>query len=664
MRIARLIFLSLTVCMLGASVGFAETIATKDYWVLTDGYRGEFTNSGEINLSYGPYGGYISEDVFDVDWPGTTGTKNQFFKYDGGKLLYYGARYVDNSGEWVYVPEADQEFLPAVLEVGAIYKPKWSRNEYQNGMYVGPGRDNYTITVRGPFTTTVPAGTYTTYELNLTNEWATHSGKGGITTYTYYVAKDIGWVKMIRDGITYELNSYARPPGSPLLSIATSGYTLSFSWTPAADATGYTLFYAPYPGLGYIGSIDMGTKTSGSFVLWDGAAFYVAVQAHNNYGSSGYSNIEHFAMSGNFSLLGATVTYLKFFESGNQIPPVAEREFATAFAKDSSEFICYQLGLSYPKRTERLDFTLTVRYYKSDGSVFGEFEAEHYVLSDWSASSHARGFGWSTPGNWPAGTYTLRLFDGQTEIAAGTFSIVDNAATWTNSLGQSFKLISAGIFTMGSPSGELGRDSDEGPQHQVTLTQPFYMQTTEVTQAQWEAVMGSNPSKFSGCPTCPVEYVSWNDVQTFITEMNKRGEGTYSLPTEAQWEYAARAGSTTAFYNGGITETGSGNDTNLDAIGWYTYNSGAKTHPVAQKAPNAWGLYDMSGNVWEHVHDWYLSYSSGAVTDPTGPSSGTHRVIRGGSWNSVAKTCRSANRDDYGPGSYYSSVGFRLLRQP
>jgi formylglycine-generating enzyme required for sulfatase activity len=240
------------------------------------------------------------------------------------------------------------------------------------------------------------------------------------------------------------------------------------------------------------------------------------------------------------------------------------------------------------------------------------------------------------------------------------------STTYTNSLGQIFVLLPPGTFTMGSPSDELGRDSDEGPQHQVTLTKSFYMQTTEVTQAQWEAVMGSNPSYFLGCPTCPVEQVSWNDVQTFITEMNKRGEGTYSLPTEAQWEYAARAGSITAFYNGGITVTDCSYDPNLDKIGWYCYNSSNKTHPVAQKTQNAWGLYDMSGNVWEWCQDWYSSsyYSSSPGSDPTGPSSGSNRVLRGGGWGSGARGCRSADRNSSTPGSRSSIFGFRLLRQP
>ena len=239
----------------------------------------------------------------------------------------------------------------------------------------------------------------------------------------------------------------------------------------------------------------------------------------------------------------------------------------------------------------------------------------------------------------------------------------DIPSTYANGLGQTFSLIPAGTFTMGSPPDEPGRYGDE-TQHQVTLTQPFYMQTTEVTQAQWETVMGSNPSYFSGCPTCPVEGVSWNDVQEFIIKMNVRGEGTYSLPTEAQWEYAARAGSTTAFYNGGITALTWG-DPNLDAIGWYCYNSSSMTHPVAQKIPNAWGLYDMSGNVGEWCSDWYGIYSSSAVTDPTGPSSGSSRVIRGGSWYEYARECRSAYRGEYySPDSSRSWIGFRLLRHP
>jgi formylglycine-generating enzyme required for sulfatase activity len=160
-----------------------------------------------------------------------------------------------------------------------------------------------------------------------------------------------------------------------------------------------------------------------------------------------------------------------------------------------------------------------------------------------------------------------------------------------------------------------------------------------------------------------VENVSWNDVQGFITKMNQRGEGTYRLPTEAEWEYAARAGSTTAFYNGGITNTGSSPvDPNLDKIGWYLGNSDSEPHPVAQKQANSWGLYDMSGNVYEWCADWYGTYPTGAVTDPTGSTTGSNRVIRGGGWYNYAQNCRSAYRGSNSPGGRNLGIGFRLVR--
>ena len=275
----------------------------------------------------------------------------------------------------------------------------------------------------------------------------------------------------------------------------------------------------------------------------------------------------------------------------------------------------------------------------------------------------------------PVGNYTFYFaIDPPDGAATGPWWALDSVEvtvgdspppTYTNSLGQTFNLLPAGTFTMGSPSDESGHSSDESPQHQVRLTRAFYMQTTEVTQAQWEAVMGrgSNPSHFSGCPTCPVEQVSWDDIQGFITEMNKRGEGTYGLPTEAPWEYGARAGSTTAFYNGAITELFCGLDPNLNAIGWYCYNSGSKTHPVAGKTPNAWGLYDMSGNVFEWCSDLWGSdyYANSPTDDPQGPSTGADRVVRGGGWSDFAQGCRSAYRYYYAPGRRGDHLGFRLV---
>jgi len=258
-----------------------------------------------------------------------------------------------------------------------------------------------------------------------------------------------------------------------------------------------------------------------------------------------------------------------------------------------------------------------------------------------------------------AGTGTLT-------IAGQTFTVTQD---FSNSLGMTFKLIPAGTFMMGSPTTELGRETNE-TQHQVTLTKSYYMQTTTVTQGQWTTVMGSNPSAYAACGnTCPVNLVTWNDVQTFIAKMNQRGEGTYRLPTEAEWEYAARAGSTTAFYNGEITSAYSA-DPNLNVIGWYYVNSavtytpnssGKGIHPVGQKQANAYGLYDMSGNVWEWVQDWYGTYPTGTVQDPQGPGSGTGRVIRGGAFDSDAHYCRSAYRVAYT--SYNPNIGFRIMRQ-
>jgi formylglycine-generating enzyme required for sulfatase activity len=235
----------------------------------------------------------------------------------------------------------------------------------------------------------------------------------------------------------------------------------------------------------------------------------------------------------------------------------------------------------------------------------------------------------------------------------------------TNTIGMAFVYIEPGSYTMGSPSTEAGRDSNE-TQHQVTLTKGYYMQTTEVTQGQWKAVMGSNPSYFGSCgDDCPVEDVSWTEAQAFITALNEKEQtNKYRLPTEAEWEYAARAGSTTAFANGGISETGCGLDINLDAMGWYCGNANSKTHPVAQKGANAWGLYDMHGNVWEWCNDWYGSYPANDVTDPVGAAEGSTRVLRGGGWGTYARYCRSAGRDLYGPGYRYSFIGLRLSRTP
>ncbi len=238
------------------------------------------------------------------------------------------------------------------------------------------------------------------------------------------------------------------------------------------------------------------------------------------------------------------------------------------------------------------------------------------------------------------------------------------AQTISNSLGMSFRYVPAGTFVMGSPEHEPGRNDDE-VLHEVTLTTDFYMQTTQVTQGQWQALIGRNPSSLQNCgPDCPVERVSWLDCQEFVKRLNALGEGTYRLPTEAEWEYAARAGSNTAFARGDITALFCDHDPTLDSLGWYCGNSDRQTHPAAQKAPNAWGLYDMHGNVYEWCQDWYGEYPLSTEPDPLGlPKSCSGRVIRGGSWLSSAKICRSASRFGWSPQSGNHFIGFRLARE-
>jgi formylglycine-generating enzyme required for sulfatase activity len=247
-------------------------------------------------------------------------------------------------------------------------------------------------------------------------------------------------------------------------------------------------------------------------------------------------------------------------------------------------------------------------------------------------------------------------------------------SSFTNDFGMTFNLIPAGTFMMGSPETELNRHDDE-IHHQVTLTQDYYMQTTEVTQGQWRAVMGQNPSHFQNCgDNCPVESVSWNDIQEFLRRLNAQIEDEYEyrLPTEAQWEYAARAGSDSAFCEGDITEP-SGNDPILNTLGWYDENSDAGysgcserdgrcigPQPVGGKSANDWGLFDMHGNVGEWCSDWYSDYPSDSVTDPLGPTSGDGRVLRSACWYSVAVDCRSAIRFWEDPGYRNSDGGFRL----
>jgi formylglycine-generating enzyme required for sulfatase activity len=209
-------------------------------------------------------------------------------------------------------------------------------------------------------------------------------------------------------------------------------------------------------------------------------------------------------------------------------------------------------------------------------------------------------------------------------------------------------LIPPGKFMMGSPETEKDRKKNE-TQHEVTISKPFYMGRYEVTQEQYEATMGRNPSEFKGAKN-PVETVTWEDAQEFCKEVSAKTRKTVRLPTEAQWEYACRAGTTTRFYSGDA-------DADLDGVGWYDSNSEQRTHPVGEKKPNSWGLYDVHGNVSEWCQDGYKEYSGGV----TRKADRECMVLRGGSWYVYARVCRSAFRDIIPPHLGFSSYGFRVV---
>ncbi|MFO7563889.1 MAG: formylglycine-generating enzyme family protein [Enhygromyxa sp.] len=250
---------------------------------------------------------------------------------------------------------------------------------------------------------------------------------------------------------------------------------------------------------------------------------------------------------------------------------------------------------------------------------------------------------------------------------------------------QRMRWIPPGTFEMGSPDADRNvLFPNECPCHKVKIAKGFWIADTPCTQALWQAVMGQNPSRFRS-PRRPVEQVSWDDVQTFLAKLNRRVHGLHAgLPTEAQWEYACRAGTTTATYAGPLELRGENDAPVLNAIAWYGGNSGvefdlddgwdssnwpdkqyeherAGTREVARKLPNSWGLHDMLGNVWEWCADGPRSYQEELAVDPIGPG-GQDRVVRGGSWNFIARSVRAASRDWSRPGDRFDSLGFRLVR--
>jgi len=249
-------------------------------------------------------------------------------------------------------------------------------------------------------------------------------------------------------------------------------------------------------------------------------------------------------------------------------------------------------------------------------------------------------------------------------LKAGSDNQKDTASyiETASSLNFEMILVKGGTFSMGCGL-DQGRncEEDEKPVHQVTLND-FYLGKSEVTQKLWLDVMGTNPSNFATCDDCPVENVSWLDVQEFIKKLNQLTGKKYSLPTEAQWEYAARGGSSASI----VTVFKYAGSDNIDEVSWYfkgkegMEDKNGKPHPKNQKKPNALGLYDMSGNVWEWCNDWYGGYTSKKEVNPQGPSTGSYKVFRGGSWNNTANFCRVFFRHYLKPNSRYYNLGLRL----
>jgi formylglycine-generating enzyme required for sulfatase activity len=235
---------------------------------------------------------------------------------------------------------------------------------------------------------------------------------------------------------------------------------------------------------------------------------------------------------------------------------------------------------------------------------------------------------------------------------------------FTNSIGMKFVWIPPGSFVMGSPKDEKGRQTDE-TQHKITLSKGFYMGVYAVTQGEWGAVMGNNPSHFKGEKNLPVDKVSWDDCQEFITKLRAKDKKLYRSPTEAEWEYSCRAGTKTPFYFGQTISTDQANYN-----GDYTYGEGkkgkfrVKTTPVGSFPANAWGLHDMHGNVWQWCQDWYGGCPAKEVVNPQGSAQGTYRVMRGGSWKSNPDICSSAFRGKDTPdfcGYHFADYGFRVV---
>jgi len=257
---------------------------------------------------------------------------------------------------------------------------------------------------------------------------------------------------------------------------------------------------------------------------------------------------------------------------------------------------------------------------------------------------------WDVPADLPGGYEGDIFWDVEASGGGRVSKALAGGGFSDPATGMHFVGVKGGCYQMGNSFGDGGED--EKPVHEVCVSD-FAIAACEVTQEQWKKVMGSNPSRFKMCgPDCPVENVSWNDAREFISKLNSRSGRNYRLPTEAEWEYAARSGGRSEKFSGG-------ND--IEAVTWYESNSGRTTHRVGTKQPNGLEIYDMSGNVWEWVSDWYGADPNSKLRNPQGPPSGFYRVARGGSWRNGPKHARTSFPYDFSPDDRSDNLGFRLV---
>ncbi len=415
---------------------------------------------------------------------------------------------------------------------------------------------------------------------------------------------------------TEEITDDINPPTKSTISLASTNNDGNYevTWNTVLGATSYILEEDDNPLFSSLIVVYTGSATAKSIIGKTDGTYYYRVKATNEDGDSPWSEVMSITIDITHPLYPPTITLASTDTDGNYEVSWGSVSNADSYTLEEDDTPSF----SFPTEVYTGSATSKLISSKNDSTYYYRVKA----------TNEDNNSGWSTVKS----------------IVIDIFSIVDLNFEWVE--------ISPGSFMMGSDSG----DSDVQPVHQVTIAYTFYMLKFEVTQAQWETLMGSNPSSYMGNDNLPVESVSWNDIQQFTTKLNQLDtKNTYRLPSEAEWEYCARAGSTTEYCFG--NNTGS-----LINYAWYYDNSDSWTHIVGQKLPNAWGLYDMHGNVWEWCQDdWYDDYN-GAPTDGSawGNGTGSYRVRRGGRNLSPAAGCRSANRN-YDLPNVRSIIGFRLV---